>query len=183
MRSVCLLFALWLTGCSRPPLERVRTASMYPSLGPWSQCRIAREPFEAERGHVVLVALEGQVVVRRVVGLPGDHIAFESGALHINGEPVLESVERARVACAAGVSIRCRCRITRERHGQRVARVQRLLREGAGEDFRCDRGAEPENQRVPVGHFYVLADNRDGAVDSRTLGAVPRLLGRLLSCR
>ena len=50
------------------------------------------------RGDVVAIRLAGPslVIVKRVVGLPGERISIEAGLVHVNGVPLVEPYVRSR---------------------------------------------------------------------------------------
>ncbi|MBI1874054.1 MAG: signal peptidase I [Acidobacteria bacterium] len=52
-----------------------------------------------ERGDIVAIELAGPHVVflKRIVGLPGEHIAFRAGLVLVNGQPLQEEYVRYRV--------------------------------------------------------------------------------------
>ena len=70
--------------------------SMYPTLAPgeYVLCdRFAYRKRAPARGDVVLARglAGGATVVKRVVGVPGDRVELDSGALVVNGTPARES--------------------------------------------------------------------------------------------
>jgi signal peptidase I len=136
-------------------------------------CRVRALTGEPERGSVVLVSLDQKQTPRRIVGLPGDTISVTDGALVINKKSVADGRETKLRSCRAGVSSRCGCQIHWERVGSRRYAVQSLPVSGEVGDFRCDRNPDLEPIQVPSGRVFVLADNRDGALDSRHFGPIP----------
>src|SRR5918993_4772794 len=53
--------------------------------------------FEPQRGDIVVfqsVEGEGEDLIKRVIGVPGDRVAVRNGVLHVNGEPQEESYVR-----------------------------------------------------------------------------------------
>ena len=63
----------------------VPTASMTPTLFPEDMI-ITLKATDYRRGDIVVLYEEGDYVVKRIVGLPGDNISVIDGALFINGK-------------------------------------------------------------------------------------------------
>ncbi len=130
-----------------------------------------------ERGDVAVFkhTQDDIVMIKRVVGLPGDEISIVDGVLHVNGK----AVERKPIRAYA----------YREHKGS-VASVRQyteVLPEGMQHTIieRSDtwRGDAAGPYFVPEGHVFMMGDNRDNSADSRYLsglGFVPveHLIGR-----
>lgn len=89
-----------------------------------------------------------EVSTRRIIGLPGEKIAYKEDTLLINGQ---EQVERFL-----------------------AEELQKAKKEGyqLTEDFSTEEIAGTELGRIPQGKYLVLGDNRSFATDSRYYGLV-----------
>lgn len=124
------------------------------------------------RGDVAVFRFPGKPsedYIKRIVGLPGDHIAYRNKRLYINGEQMEQTPMRHFQGVGSGVVM----------NGARVKSEaldgvthQILIREGR-------LNVEGE-YHVPPNHYFVLGDNRDNSNDSRFWGFVPEeyLVGR-----
>jgi signal peptidase I len=126
-----------------------------------------------QRGDIVVFYFpvdSSQFLVKRVIGLPGDHIRLRDKAVYVNGQRLQESYAI---------------------HGQRAA-------DGYRDNFPAQRGNSRDIDRrwryeisryvndgevvVPADQYFVMGDNRDNSLDSRYWGFVPRanIVGRPL---
>jgi len=127
------------------------------------------------RGDVVVFKLpsDGRTdYIKRVIGLPGDAIQMREGVLHLNGE----AVEKERIGTF----------VDQSEHGREIARYRETLPNGRAYDVldMTPRGPYDTTRvfEVPADHLFVMGDNRDNSMDSRTrfVGFVPveNLVGR-----
>lgn len=95
---------------------------------------------------VVFHATEDIDYIKRVIGVPGDHIAYENDELFVNGnvqeEPYLAAVKEQQL-------------------GNSLLTNNFTLEELT------------EQNVIPEGYVFVLGDNRENSTDSRIIGLVP----------
>jgi signal peptidase I len=135
---------------------------------------MARSP---SRGDVVTFKLPRDTsidFVKRIVGLPGEDIQMRSGVLHINGAPVSKKPLGD---------------FQRQNHDGRGVTYQRHLETLPNGVAHETLDLVPDSLfdntavfKVPLGHYFVMGDNRDESNDSRSrndVGFIPldNLLG------
>ncbi|HEY2911927.1 MAG TPA: signal peptidase I [Candidatus Angelobacter sp.] len=126
-----------------------------------------------ERGDIVVFYFPvdaSQFLVKRVIGMPGDHIRLRDKVVYVNGNPLQEN----------------------------YAIHKQWMPDGYRDNFPNQRGYSRDIDRrwryelsnyvnggelvVPPDHYFVMGDNRDNSLDSRYWGFVPRanIVGRPL---
>jgi signal peptidase I len=126
-----------------------------------------------ERGDIVVFYFPvdaSQFLVKRVIGMPGDHIRLRDKIVYVNGTPLQEN----------------------------YAIHKQWMPDGYRDNFPNQRGYSRDIDRhwryelsnyvnggelvVPADHYFVMGDNRDNSLDSRYWGFVPRanIVGRPL---
>ncbi|ARI79194.1 signal peptidase I [Halobacillus mangrovi] len=96
---------------------------------------------------VVFHATEKKDYIKRVIGLPGDHVEYKNDKLYINGQEMAEPFLKDEK--------------------EHVDSGQMLT-----DDFTIEE-LPGGYEEVPENHFLVLGDNRTNSTDSRMLGVIP----------
>ncbi len=122
---------------------------------------------QPQRGEVMVFFpphMNDTYYIKRVIGLPGDHIRYTNKRLFINGEEVSEEL------LAQLPPSRPRYRISEAQLGDALHQTQTDLRR-RNDDFTVT---------VEPGHYFMMGDNRDNSSDSRVWGQVPErdIVGR-----
>lgn len=137
---------------------------------------------EPKRGDIIVFKYPGDTslnYIKRLIGLPGDHIQVKEGVLYINGK----AVPKKFVGIYEDVDFE-------KNEVNNVKQYRETLPEGVQygvlDRFINGRGDNTEEFIVPEDHYFFMGDNRDNSADSRFpvldngVGFVPRdnLVGR-----
>lgn len=130
---------------------------------------------EPQRGEVVVFfsPANGTRLIKRVIGLPGDTVELRENRVILNGR----ALEYSALDTAATIKSTPAAQRSLHEFASELL-VERKHPVMATAALPAQRSFGPTT--VPPGHYFMLGDNRDNSLDSRSFGPVPRasIVGR-----
>lgn len=125
--------------------------SMLPTLHDRDQMIVNKFTYrfgEPDRFDIVIFhATEKKNFIKRVIGLPGEHVMIEDNQLYVNGEAVEQSFMNYGSGDQSPIII--------------------------NDDFKLE-NIPGGYDVIPEGYYLVLGDNRNNSTDSRTIGLISK---------
>jgi len=165
---------------------RIPSASMYPTLEIGDFILVSKSSYgvklpvtstkilplgSPERGDVVVFRYpkEPEIdYIKRVIGLPGDTVAYRDRVVYLNGQPLNQKITGVYVGTDSG----------RMMNGATLVEERIPLKSGGEKKYEIL--IDPDKSsfdmppiQVPEGHYFMMGDNRDHSNDSRFWGFVP----------
>lgn len=119
--------------------------------------------FSPGRGDVVVFRYSQKPILKgisRIIGLPGEKLMIKEGKIFINGSPLKEAYLSGAIK-----TITANKRVVQQTSEMEVSfeetQGQKILEEG-------------QEILIPMDSFFMMGDNRENSIDSRSLGFVEK---------
>lgn len=189
-----VLLLVWVIRCFLIQPYRVPTGSLLPTVEPGDflvvnqfayglRFPVTNKKFmevgEPKRGEIVLFYYPvdpNMIFVKRLIGLPGDHIESRNRVLYINGKEMPQKTLGTAIDSEPAMANYPEAHIPVQEKEEDLDGVKHRIYlqdtpTALSADFSID---------IPAGQYFMVGDNRDNSGDSRAWGFVPEgnLIGK-----
>jgi signal peptidase I len=116
--------------------------------------------------------------IKRVIGVPGDHISYINKVLYVNGKEAKQTPAGDSTDTNGGVSWSVKV------YEENLDGVKHKIFVCDANSLGCPNSETQNfyNLEIPAGHYLMMGDNRDNSDDSRDWGLVPKenLIGKAM---
>ena len=162
---------------------RIPSGSMYPTLEVGDFIAVSKFSYgvklpvtqttlipisDPERGDVVVFAYPNDPAVdyiKRVIGLPGDEIAYIGRTFFVNGQAIQQTANGRYIGTHSGSVMNGANEVIETMDNQHTYKILMDMNKNS---------RDMDTVTVPEGHYFVVGDNRDHSNDSRFWGFVPQ---------
>ena len=199
--ALCLFAVLFVRMFLFAPMT-IRGASMEPTLHTdehyvMTKMGVILQPEDLKRGDIAIIEVDWnrllavtpkyeifkipifenfgdrELFVKRVIGLPGEHVKILAGKVYINGQPLEEPYIHS-----------AKYDLVTKKEDPSLKKTKIMTTKLTPQEYQMEYLLKYQDYEVQLkdDEFFILGDNRLDSMDSRSLGAIPakRIYGRMI---